>query len=395
MIRLAHVWSADLGVVLSLHHVKPLIEAGWEVYGICPPGPRVPEFERAGVKWLPHPLERKLLAPSDPAALLSLYRTMREHQFHIVHTHNAKVGILARLVAKAARVPVIMHTHNGLIYSLDSRLAARVGVAAMERVASEVCDRIFVQSQDDYDTLVKTGGANPDVLDLAGNGIDMTRFDPARFDSDTRRALRRTLGVADDDVLFFSAGRMVCEKGFVELFEAYARAKTQDPRVRLAIAGPDDTERGLGIDRATIDRARAAGALLLGERSDMPELYAASDVIILPSWREGIARVLMEGAAMGKPLVASDARGCRTVVRPGWGFLTKLKDAQSIMDAILRLSGDASLRGQIGEHNRTAALREYDIKRVLARVTAAYVESLEKLGVRDVSFNALRREPVT
>lgn len=381
MIRLAHVWSADLGLALSLEHLRPLLDRGWEVFGICPPGPRIPEIQRAGVRWLEHPLERKLVARSDLRALASLYRTFREHRFHIVHTHNAKVGIVGRLVAAAAGVPVVVHTHNGLIYSLESPFAERYAVAALERAASEVAGRVFVQSPDDYETLVATGGAHPRVLDLVGNGVDMRRFDPARFDARSRAAVRRALGVADSDVLFFSAGRMVREKGFVELFEAYEQARRTNPAVRLAIAGPSDTERGLGIDAATIRRAEGAGALLLGERSDMPELYAAADVVVLPSWREGVPRVLMEGAAMGKALIASDARGCRSFVRPGWGFVTPCRDVSALTKAMLRLASDADSRAAIGMHNREAARREYDLERLLARVSDTYVELLQRKGI--------------
>lgn len=386
MVRLAHVWSADLGLLLSLPHIRHLVERGWEVYGICPPGPRVPEIEQAGVRWLPHSLERKMVAKGDPAALAALYRTFREQRFDIVHTHNAKVGVFARLVAAAARVPIVAHTHNGLIYSLDSPLTFKYGVAALERMASEVADCIFVQSQDDYDALVTTGGARPEQLQLMGNGIDITRFDPERFDSTARHAIRSSLGLHTDDVLFFSAGRLVDEKGYVELFEAHRLSRKNNPHIRLAIAGPADLERGLGIDAATLDRARADGVLLLGERNDMPALFAASDVVVLPSWREGIPRVLMEGAVMGKPLIASDARGCRNMVTPGWGFVHPVKNASAIANAMEKLAASAELRARIGTHNREEGRRLYDIRRIVALIDDTYARLLaqprRKLGAR-------------
>ncbi len=381
VIRLAHVWSADLGLALSLPHLRPLIERGWEVFGICPPGPRVAEVERAGVHWLPHEIERKILSKHDAAAIRNLYRTLRGHRFDIVHTHNAKIGLLGRVIAVAARAPIVVHTHNGLIYSLDSRLPVRVGVAALERIASEVADHVFVQSQDDYNTLVKTRGTSPRRLDLIGNGADLSHFDPDHTTGQRRSELRREMGVKPGEVLFFSAGRLVCEKGFVELFEAHVLARRKNPAVRVAIAGPEDTERGLGIDRGTLDRARRAGVVLLGERQDMPDLFAACDVVVLPSWREGIPRVLIEGAAMGKPLIASDARGCRNVVRPGWGLLTPLRDPQALAEAMLNLASDATLRSRIGDHNRHAARQEYDIQRVVERVDAAYSTLLRKKGI--------------
>ncbi len=381
MIRLAHVWSSDIGLALSLPHVRHLLDRGWEVYGICPPGPRIAAVERAGVRWLPHPLERRINPITDVKGFRALYDTCRKHDFHIVHTHNAKTGIMARWAAAAARVPVVVHTHNGLIYSLDSRPAFRYGAAVLERLAHEVCDRAFVQSQDDYDCLIQTHGARARVLELVGNGVDMSRFDPKRFDSAARSAIRTELGIEEDEIVFFSAGRIVCEKGYNELFEAYGQVHRDNQRVRLAIAGPEDTERGLGIAPEVLETARSNGALLLGERSDMERLYAASDVVVLPSWREGIARVLIEGAAMGKPLIASDARGCRNVVRPGWGLVTPLKDPVELARAMQTLASDPELRARIGAHNAIAARKEYDLKRVLDRVDATYAELLAAKGI--------------
>lgn len=361
--------------------MQPYLDRGWEVYGITPPGPRIRALERAGVRWLPHRVERRISLRTDIMGSRGLYQQFREHRFDIVHAHNAKTGILARLVAAAARVPVIVHTHHGLIYSMQTPAVRRAGAAALERVASEVSDRIFVQSEDDYRTLRSTGGAPDRVLELVGNGIDLERFDSGRFDASERARLRRALGVAENDVLFFSAGRLVNEKGFNELFEAHARATARDKRIRLAVAGPEDHERGLGIAGQTLDRARRAGALLLGERSDMPVLYAASDVVVLASWREGIARVLMEGAAMGKPLLASDARGCGLVVRPGWGFIVPTKNAAALSDRMLELAADARLRAEIGAHNARAARELYDLKRVLGRIEASYLELLGNKGI--------------
>ncbi|MCA9178675.1 MAG: glycosyltransferase, partial [Planctomycetales bacterium] len=213
------------------------------------------------------------------------------------------------------------------------------------------------------------------------NGVDLRRFDPGRFSQEQRSQFRAALGVGAQDVLFFSAGRIVCEKGFAELFEAHERAVRQNPKIRLAIAGPEDIERGLGIDRQMTDRARDNGVLLLAERSDMPELFAASDVVVLPSWREGIARVLIEGAAMGKPLIASDARGCRNVVQPGWGLVAPLRDARAISAAMLELAGNERLRAEIGSHNAAAAREKFDLDRVLARVDAEYSRLLRAKGI--------------
>jgi len=383
VIRIAHVWSTDLGLALSVPHMKRYIDRGWEVYGISPPGPRRAELERAGVHWLPHPLERRLNVQTDALGCYSLYRTFRQHRFHIVHGHNVKTGILARLVAAAARVPVVVQTHHGLIYHTDSPPLLRHGGAALERLASHVSHRTFMQSQDDLRTLLVTGGSRESVLDLIGNGVDLKEFDSERFSPEERARIRAELGILPDEIAFFSAGRLVREKGFLELFEAAELARAQNKKVRLVVAGPEDKERNLGIDAQTLARAQQNGVILLGERKDMARLYAACDVVVLASWREGIARVLMEGAVMGRPLITSDARGCGLVVRPGWGFIVPMKNARALADKLLLLTEESELRRSISEHNRREGRKEYDLERVLGRIEAAYYELLAQRGIVD------------
>jgi glycosyltransferase involved in cell wall biosynthesis len=375
VIRLLHVWSSDMGLSLSLPYVRPLIARGWEVYGMCPPGPRLGPVEAAGVRWLPHPIERRLGARGDAEGALLLLRTFRRLAVDIVHTHNIKVGLIARVVAAAARVPIVVHTHHGLAFSTETPLVARTAHAAMERAANLGVARLFVQSEEDRRTLLATGAARAEQIELTGNGVDLARFafDPAR-----RAAARARLGLRDDEVLFFSAGRIVREKGFVELFEAAGRARARDPRVRLAVAGPVDVEKADAVDAVTLERARRDGVLVLGERdsTDMPDLYSASDVVALVSWREGLPRVLMEGAAAGRALLASDARGCREVVSPDMGVLVPVRDPGALSEAMLSLAADPARRAALGARAHEEAAARFDIAKVVARVIAVYDELL-------------------
>jgi glycosyltransferase involved in cell wall biosynthesis len=131
-----------------------------------------------------------------------------------------------------------------------------------------------------------------------------------------------------------------------------------------------------------LDAARAAGVLLLGRRADMPRLYAASDVVVLASWREGLPRVLMEGAAMGKPLLASDVRGCREIVRPPEnGLLAPVRDADALSRAMRQLAADPVQRAAWGAANAREARERYDIRAVVPRVFAVYQRLLDAKGL--------------
>lgn len=380
-VRLAHVCSSDLSIPALMPFCRPLLARGWEITMILPDGPHVAGGLAAGLRWRPLALRRRLHPPSDVVGTAQLARYFLRDRYDIVHTHNIKAGHIGRVVATAARVPLLFHTIHGMAYGLDSPPLARHGHALLERIASVRCDVAFAQSREDAATYVRSGVLPADRVVWIGNGIDLATFDPVRAGA-ARAVTRAALGIAPDEVLFLSAGRLIVEKGFVELFEAAARARSVDPRVRLAVAGDLDQRRD-ALAPEVLARARAAGVLLLGRRADMPALYAAADVVTLASWHEGVPRVLMEGAAMGKPLLASDVRGCReVVVPPAHGLRVPVRDAGALAEAMLRLAGDEALRARLGRDNAEEARALYAIERAVERVNVVYDRLLEERSTR-------------
>ncbi len=381
-IRIAHVWSHDLGIPASMPFVIPLVERGWDVSFICPPGENAAIAAQRGMRAHPLALRRDFHPPSDLVGAAQLLRHFRGERPHIVHTHAFKTGHLARVLAYATRVPIVIHTVHGQPYSLETPALRRRVLAAIEWLVSVRGDAVLVQGEEDRRTLVETGAVRPELITWIGNGIDLRRFELGPASERDRIEARTELGLSGDEVLFLSAGRLVREKGFLELFEAAARARRQDRRVRLAVAGDVDTGKMDALDPAALAAARAAGVLLLGRRSDMTRLYAASDVVVLASWREGLPRVLMEGAAMGKPLLASDVRGCREVVRPPHnGLLAPVGDAPGLARAMLELAADAARRAVWGADNAREARERYDIRAVVPRVLAVYDRLLREKGL--------------
>lgn len=378
-IRIAHVCSSDLSIPALMPFCMPLLARGWQITMVTPDGPFARGPLPAGMTWLPFVLKRRIDLGGDVVAAIQLARYLRRGRYHIVHTHNIKSGQIGRVVAAAMRTPIVVHTIHGMAYSLETPLLKRAGHALLERVASTGCDLVFSQSFEDLETYVATKVISRDKLVWIGNGIDLRRFDPeAPNVVDDRERVRRELDIGSDEIVFFSAGRLIVEKGFIELFDAAARARSEDPRIRLVVAGALD-ERVDTLDATTLERARARGVLLLGRREDMPALYAASDVVVLASWHEGMPRVLMEGAAMGKPLIASDVRGCREVVQPPrHGFLVPVRDASALARTMLELARDSGLRERLGRDNAREARERYAIERAVETVNSKYDQLLAR-----------------
>ncbi len=380
-IRLAHVCSSDLSIPALMPFSQSLLARGWEITFITPPGPHVAAGQAAGLTWLPFALRRRMHAATDVVGTLQLARYLSRGAYDIVHTHNIKAGHIGRVVAGAMRVPIVVHTIHGMPYSLETPALKRRAHAALERIANLGCDLVMSQAHEDRATCIATKAVAAARIEWIGNGINLARFDPAGDAAGRRAQVRGELGIADDDVLFFSAGRLIVEKGFVELFEGFARARTSDRRIRVAIAGPVD-ERADALGPEVLAHARATGVLLLDRREDMPALYAASDVVVLPSWHEGVPRVLMEGAAMGKPLLATDVRGCREVVKPpAAGLLVPVRDARALGHAMVTLANDPALRARLGAENAVRARTDYAIESAVARVNALYDRLLAARGL--------------
>ncbi len=313
--RLIHVTTTDISLELLLGpQLRAFAAAGYEVIGASAPGPFVEKLEADGIRHVPlQHATRGWSLSSDARALDELRRLFAELRPDIVHTHNPKPGVYGRIAAKAARVPVIVNTQHGLYATEDDRAAKRAAVYALERLAATCSDAELVQNEEDLETLARLRVPRR-KLTLLGNGIDLDRFDPDHVDPDAVQALRHDLDPDGDAVLVGAVGRLVREKGYPELFEAMEQVRAVHPEARLVVAGPADPDKADGVTQAELDRAEQAGVRFLGMVDDVETLYAALDLYVLASHREGFPRSAMEAAAMGLPVVATDIRGCRQVV---------------------------------------------------------------------------------
>ena len=226
-------------------------DAGGTAIGISAPGPWVDELEREGIRHIPlHASTRAANPVRDAQAARELWGILRRERIDVLHTHNPKPGVYGRIVGRAARVPIVVNTVHGLYATEDDPAAKRATVYALEAVAARCSDAELFQNEEDLalmERLHLTRRAR-----LLGNGVDLARFDPARFSAEARRDVRRELGVDDDTVVIGTVGRLVAEKGYPELFEAIERLPRD--RVRLVVAGGDDPDKP---DALAPERARA------------------------------------------------------------------------------------------------------------------------------------------
>ncbi len=372
-LRLVHVTTTDMSLVLLLGpQLRAFRAAGYEVIGVSACGPFVAELEANGIRHVTLRHATRAAAPHrDVQAFAELRSLFRQLRPDIVHTHNPKPGIYGRLAARSAGVPAIVNTVHGLYATPGDRRAKRALVYGLELVASRCSHAELVQNPEDVETLARLGVPRS-KLQLLGNGIDLSRFDPSRA-GDERRRVRREWGVADDEVVIGTVGRLVAEKGYPELFEAIAMVSQRFRRARSVVIGPSDPDKGDALDPAVLRRAAAAGVHFLGFRHDVEVLYPAMDLYVLASHREGFPRSAMEAAAMGLPIVATNVRGCRQVVEDGVnGRLVPVNDARALAAAITELVADPSLRATMGQAGYDKAVREFDQQQVIDLTLSTY-----------------------
>lgn len=371
--KVAHLTTVDSSLRYLLHpQLTAVRDLGGEAVGISAPGPWVDGLEAEGIRHVPLASSTRSMNPlADVRAAVELWRILRRERPDVLHTHNPKPGLYGRVVGRLAGVPIVVNTCHGLYFTETDPWLKRTLLLVLEGIAARFSHGELVQSREDFDRVVRTHAYPRRRTRLLGNGIDLARFRPDGLTPAARSALRLAeLGARDDQIVVGMVGRLVAEKGLLELFDA---ARRLDDRYVVVVVGPDDPSKPDALDRDTVRDAAAHGVQFLGLRDDVDLLYRAMDLFVLPSWREGFPRAAMEAAASGLPVIATDVRGCRQVVDDGvTGLLVPVRNATALAEAIRTLGDDTERRRAMGRAAVARARTHFDERRVVAIVLDTY-----------------------
>ncbi|MBI3247440.1 MAG: glycosyltransferase family 4 protein [Deltaproteobacteria bacterium] len=373
-LKVAHLATVDLGLLFVWPQLRALQSEGFEVQALCGDGPWVSAFEDEGIKVHVISAKRQIALLADARLLWKLLSIMRREQYAIVHTHTPKMELIGQIAARLAGVPIVVYTNHGFIFRSQMSVLKQWLLVTLARIAGRISDHILSQSSEDIATALERRIYPPTRISYLGNGINLAQLDARRFAPDHVRLKKQEIGIREDHQVVGMVGRYVWEKGYREFFEAAKLVCEGQSRVSfLTIGMPLASERDpvdfgmlkqLGIDDHVV---------VLKSRRDMPELYSVMDIVVLPSYREGFPRTLMEAAAMSKPVVASDISGCREVVQDGHnGFLVPVKDSQALAEKIQHLLDDPELAAKFGQNGRRLAEERFDEAKVIERVRNCY-----------------------
>lgn len=354
-------------------------DRGWTVVIVT----RVSEYAEAihGEGFQLQPLRffrRKIQFPwLEMASFLEVLHVYLMHRPQIVHQVAFKPVLYGTLAARLVKVPVIVNALAGMGFLFTS---TRKSIALAKQIALILMKALFrtrrvymiVQNPEDQATMLKKKLVPPGRLALIrGSGVDLQQF-----------AFRPE--PEGKPIVVMLAARMLWHKGvreFVEAAKAIREIKGPD-EVRFVLVGGPDPENPAGIPEEQLLAWQKAGIVeWWGQRKDMPQVLAQAHVVCLPSYREGLPKVLLEAAAIGRPLVATDTVGCREVVRPGFnGFLVPVQDPDALAKALLRLVDAPQLRREMGQQGRKIVEEEFSQDIVVRKTLALYREALKGKG---------------
>jgi glycosyltransferase involved in cell wall biosynthesis len=356
----------------AYHLLRPLgiglRAAGHDVTFCCSPGEGLDLLRAEGFRIAAVPISRSYNLPRHVVSLLRLYRLLGRGGFDVVHCHTPVAGLIGRIAARLARVPVVVYTAHGFYFHEEMSSLARRIFVGLERFGGSLSDMIFVQSREDFDDALEKGIIRRDRLVHIGNGVDPSVFGPGIHDG-ARIDLAVEIGIAGGPVIGF-VGRIVREKGVVEFVEAAAEIEKEMPGSRFLMVGaPLESDRDdswalvrrlrseLGLDRALV---------MTGYRKDVPALLSLMDVFVLPSYREGMPRALLEAMAAGLPVVATDIRGCREEVEEGvTGYLVPPKEHLPLAEAVIRILRSEGLASAMGRAARERVIECFDERAIV------------------------------
>jgi glycosyltransferase involved in cell wall biosynthesis len=323
-------------------------------------------------------LARPLRPHRDLAALGALVRLFRRLRPHIVHTHSSKAGVLGRLAAAFAGVPVRLHSVHGFGFHAGGRSPLRAALIAAERLAARLTTHWIVVSRSNLDEGAALGLLDPDRTTLIRSGVDLQRLRGAAGGA----RVRRELGLAEGQPLVLSVSCLKPQKAPLDLVRAAARVARAVPRAHFALAGDGELRREM---ESAVSAAGLDGRFhLLGWRDDVPDLLAAADLLLHTALWEGLPRVLPEALAAGVPVVATDVDGAREVIEEGVnGHLCRAGEAEALAERVVSLLGDPDRRRRMGEAGRRS-VGEFDIRDMVRRQEALYVRLAAEAGIAAV-----------
>jgi len=363
-------------VNFRLSLMKALTAAGHEVVAVGPPDNYVGKLAAAGIRHRAVPLAAASVNPiRELGTVLALYRVIRDEGIEMVFSYTPK-GNIYSAIAAAMNGSLTVPNISGLGRVFSRRSPLTWLVKQLYRWTFWRAVRVFFQNHDDLALFVRLGLVRAEKAQrLPGSGVDLVRFAPAErgtASASAERALQAGAAEASSrrNFAFLLVARLLWDKGVGEYIEAARKVRLKYPAVKFRLLGFLDVQNPSAIPKAKVEAWVAEGVVAyLGSTDDVLPYLSEADCVVLPSfYREGVPRTLLEAAAMARPLITTDAPGCRDAVDDGvTGLLCRPQDADDLADKMLRMiEMDRDELLAMGRRGREKMVREFDERIVIS-----------------------------
>ena len=313
---------------------------------------------------------RRELAPSDLLAFARLLRLFRRRRFDFVQTHTPKASLLGLPAARLAGSKAV-YTIHGSLYFADNDRIGNIAGWLFEKWCCVWAHQVLLQSREDELVLPRVGICSRRKIRYIGNGVVLDHF---------LEPVEPAPGLESSLPVVVMVSRLVKEKGCSDFFEL---ARALSDRAKFVHVGPAESDQSDAISAEEISSA-SKDVSFVGAAQDIRPYLAAADIVVLPSYREGIPRVAMEASAAGRPVVAYDVRGVREVIDPQSGLLVPRGDTTALISLVADLLGDSERCIKLGEQCRERVVERFSEDAVIERLRSFYGE-LAPYGARSSS----------
>lgn len=366
--KIVQVSAIDITMTGLLRELNTtILDEGYELICVCSDGPNVANLREEGFDVRTINIDRKISPFKNLKSIYQMYKLFRKEKPDIVHVHTPVASVLGRIAAKLARVPTIIYTAHGFYFHENMPAKQYKFFYTIEKLCAKwFTDYIFTQSEEDGELAIQDKFLPEDQITIISNGVDVQgKFNPVNIDQEQATKVRTELNLSEEDFVVTFIGRLVEEKGIIDLLEAMN--KVEEKNIKLIVIGDTGSSERDQETKQKLDKYKSSpNVIFTGFRSDIPELLSVSDVFCLPSYREGMPRSIIESMAMECAIIATNIRGSREEVDENInGFLVDLSDPDALADRMVALYQDQKKLRTFQKNAREKAVRLYDEKKVV------------------------------
>lgn len=377
-IRLIHVTTVPVILHFFRGQISFMKEHGFIVQAISSPDEEglLAAFGcDEGIEVHAVPIARQMAPVSDIVSLVRLWQLLRKLRPDIVHSHSPKAALLGTLAARIAGVPTVVVSIFGLRQMTKTGLSLRL-LNTMTKLECRLADKVWCDSPSVRSYVIEQNLCHPDKVVVLGsgsvNGVDSMKTFSPEYQTGHRERIRELMHIPSQHLVIGFVGRITADKGMHELAQAWRQLSVERTDVHLLLVGPFEPQDPLRAEDLALFHEHSR-VHLTGMQKEVAPFFAAMDIFVMPSYREGFGVTNIEAASMSLPVVATSIPGCVDSVEDGvTGTLVPVRDSLSLLSALRQYCADGALRREHGEAGRRRVIAEFSPEKIWQQLYSLY-----------------------